>query len=244
MLGPRLRLLRLVGVRIPDEELQPVQHVPGESVLGKHALHGKPQDFRRFAVPEVDRGDLLLSAIEPGVPLVFFGVHLGAVVFVARVHHIPTDEPHFVGIHDDDKVAAVDMRGVIGSMFAHQHGRDLCREPADRLTIAVDDEPSRLTFAQEVRGFQKRGSLSDSHNRTSFTNCDAASGYESPAARRFQQFFPRSGGKTRHGWEQGRITIPRSGFNRRRKVLHAGRDPYQAAYRAATDVESQAVSVK
>jgi hypothetical protein len=60
-----------------------------------------------------------------------------------------------VGVHDDDIVAAIDVRGVVGAMLAAQAQRDEARQAADNDTLGVDDDP--LLF--DVRRLQRDGGL-------------------------------------------------------------------------------------
>jgi len=50
-----------------------------------------------------------------------------------------------LGVHDDDEVAGVHVRRVLGLALASQSVRDLGCEAAERLTAGVDEQPVALS---------------------------------------------------------------------------------------------------
>ena len=53
-----------------------------------------------------------------------------------------------LGVHDDDEVARVDVRRVLGLALAAEHVRDLRSETPERLALCVDEVPAALDLAR------------------------------------------------------------------------------------------------
>lgn len=149
----------------PYEQLQLVEHMSGERVLGQHALNGELQDFGWLLFPHTDRRDGSLAAWIASEPHVALLRHFGRVVRVFFVSHPAAGELHFVGIHDDHVVTGVDVWCVIRSVLAHQNRCQARCQPTDGHPGCVDDVPFRLMVATgaTIGGLQKRCSRSN-HN--------------------------------------------------------------------------------
>ena len=57
------------------------------------------------------------------------------------VRHLFPRESHFVGVDNDDVIAAVDVRSVAGLVLAAQDFRHLRREPPEHCICRVDQVP-------------------------------------------------------------------------------------------------------
>lgn len=100
-----------------------------EARLGQHSLHGVLQKEFVFPLEGVRRvGETLSSGI-------------AGVSYVDLVGHLLARQPYLVGVHDDNVVAAIDVRGKTGLVFAAQYLRDLLGKASQNLPLGVDDEP-------------------------------------------------------------------------------------------------------
>jgi hypothetical protein len=122
----------LRGVRVVRRgvELELGDHLAAEHALGQHSLHGLLDRKRGIALEHVAVGLGLEAAGDAGVVVVELLVEL-----VAR-------EEHLVGVHDDDEVTRVLVRGVLGLVLAAQHVGDLAGEASEGLTGGIDHPPS------------------------------------------------------------------------------------------------------
>lgn len=146
-----------------SEQPQLHEHVPAELCLGQHASHRVHQHVVRLLDQSIRSGHRFATAGETAESLIELGRRFVGEVRNRRMRHLPTREPHAFNVDDDDVIAAIDIRRVIGFVLAHQHGGNFSGQPSDNLPIAVDDEPflgagSRLLHSQGkalvVRGFQ------------------------------------------------------------------------------------------
>ena len=69
---------------------------------------------------------------------------VAAVAPVGLLGELVAGDPDLLRVDDDDEVAGVDVRGVLGLALAPQRVRELGREPAERLALGVDDVPVAL----------------------------------------------------------------------------------------------------
>jgi hypothetical protein len=121
----------LCGMRVffagVDEQF--LVHFTAQAVLRQHAFDG-PFDHGIRAAAEEVLGDLFLLpagvAGEINVDLV--------VEFVTGKHHL-------FGVDHYDKVATVNVRGVVGFVFAAKNGGDLGTHATDGLISTVHDVP-------------------------------------------------------------------------------------------------------
>ena len=156
-------LLSLVRMRRTDKQLQLVQHVPRESVLRQHPLDGQFQNLGRLFGPQLNRPNMSLTTGPAGVPSVILLSHLLGKVFIRIVFDWATREPNLVCVDHDHVIARINVRCVLGPVFAHQYRRDLGREMSDHQTTAVNDEPAWFALAtlNPVGGLHKSRLRSD-----------------------------------------------------------------------------------
>src|SRR4051812_26960967 len=128
----RLGLLGLVRVLRSGVHLELAQHLTAEPVLREHPppdlLDGPPW----VLLQQLAEGRGRQTARVAGVPV---GHLLGRLV---------PGERHLARVHDDDEVAAVDVRGERGLVLAAQQGRDLHGEASEHHVRGVDDVPLAL----------------------------------------------------------------------------------------------------
>jgi len=115
-------------------DLQFVEHHPAEAGLGQHPPHGLLDDEFGLAVTPM-LGRLGLETLIAGIPAIQLLLPLLA------------GELHLVGVDHDHVVAGIDVRGVGGTVLAHQHHGDLAGQPTDPAAARVDDPPPLLDLA-------------------------------------------------------------------------------------------------
>ena len=113
----------------PNAELQLEHHVPGNLVLGHHALNGKFEDPMGLALEQLPRGLVTLSAGISRIPLIGF-----LAPFLAREHNL-------VDVGHDDVIASVNVRSIRGAVLPHQDGSNLSGQATDDRTFGVDHIP-------------------------------------------------------------------------------------------------------
>src|SRR4029450_6116849 len=111
--------------------LQLRQLLTSEPALREHPLHRRAQDFFGPALKLLAKRAAAEAAGIPRVPV------------VALLVELVTGDLNLLGIHDDDEVAGVDMRGVLRLARATERVGDARREPAERLALGVADVPLR-----------------------------------------------------------------------------------------------------
>src|SRR3569832_2217312 len=97
-----LRLLRLVIVLRTGEDLELADHGTTEAVLRQHALHRDGDDALGRALHHFREAERAHVA------------HVASGMVIELVGGLFAAHPHFVGIHYDNIVAGIDMRGVFG----------------------------------------------------------------------------------------------------------------------------------
>ena len=107
-------------------------HGVTQGAFGQHAFHGFFQCAAGEFFLHLAEGALVDAAGEAGVAVVFF-----AFEFVAGY-------TQFVGVDDDDVVAGVNMRGVLGLVFAAQAAGDFGCYATEDFVLRVDNEPFAL----------------------------------------------------------------------------------------------------
>ena len=141
VLRKRLRVLSLVGMLITTVDLEFVEHLAAQLVLGQHPTHGLVQDPFGSPLEYLCGGRQLTAARVTGVTLVGFPEHLLGELRVRLVSHALAAEPNPMSIQHDDIIAGIDVRRVIGTVFAHQHGGDLSRQSANDVASGINDKP-------------------------------------------------------------------------------------------------------
>ncbi len=119
-------------------------HLPAQAILGKHAFYSALDYGVRTAFEEV-LGDLLLLAA--GVT---------GEVHVDLLFQLVTRENNLVGVDDDNKIATVDVRSVVGFVLAPQYGGNLGTHAAYGLISTVHNIPVAFDSSL-VRMFGCRG---------------------------------------------------------------------------------------
>src|SRR5439155_9790153 len=69
---------------------------------------------------------------------------IAGVAVVHLVVELVAGHMDFLGVHDDDEVARVDVRRVLGLGLAAEHVGDLRSETPQRLPFGVDEVPAAL----------------------------------------------------------------------------------------------------
>ena len=147
------------------EQLQFVELMGGQGVFGKHSLHSQFHDLCRLAFPQIDRGNVTLSARPTGEPHIAFLGHLRGEVRMLFMSHPASGESNFVGVHNNDVVTGINVRRVIGPMFAHQDRCQASRQSANRHSFGIDHKPLGLMVPHgaTIRSLQKCSARSN-HN--------------------------------------------------------------------------------
>ncbi len=125
-----------MGVGCAGVHLQLAQHRVAERSLGQHAFHGFLQNALRLRGVQLGEVGLLDAAGEFGMPVVDLALGLAA------------GDAQFRHVDDHDEVAGIDVRGVLGLMFAAQTRGDLGGEPAEHFALRVHYDPAVLDFAR------------------------------------------------------------------------------------------------
>ncbi len=129
-----MRLLGLVRVLRPANDLQLPEHLSSERVPRQHAFDRTLQDpFRRPRQEMFQRLGFEIADIAR-MPMVNLILQLGA------------GDPDFLRIYDNDIVARIDVRRVLGLVLPAQAPGDFGREPAERLAAGVDEIPVVTDF--------------------------------------------------------------------------------------------------
>jgi hypothetical protein len=113
-----------------DEEF--LEHLPAQAILGEHPFNG-PFNYGVRAATEEILGDLFL-----------FSSGVARKIDVDLVFQFVTREDDLVGVDHYDKVAAVDVRGVIRFVLAPKNGGDLGTHATYGLISTVHDVPVAL----------------------------------------------------------------------------------------------------
>ncbi len=130
-------------------DLELLEHLPAEPVLGKHPADGFLDDELGLALDEAFVGLCLEAAGIAGEA----GLHL--------LLSFGAGEDDFLSIGDDDEITGVNMRCVLRAVLAHEDDRDLNSHPAEALAFGVDMAPGLGDFV----GF---GEVSLSHCGSAF----------------------------------------------------------------------------
>ena len=163
--GQRFWLLGLMSVFRANKQLEFCEHVSRKGILRKHSLHSQPQQFCRVLFPQIDGGDVSLTAGPAGKPLIALLGHLGRVVWIRRMNHLATRESNFVSIDDNDIVTRINVWRIVWSVFAHEYRGQPSRQATDCHSFGIYHKPLCLVVSSRptIRGFQKRRAGSN-HN--------------------------------------------------------------------------------
>src|SRR5438477_287652 len=132
----RLWLLRLVAVLRSRVDTEPLELVGAEGVVLKHAAHRVHDRERPVA------GDGLLErAHAPAAGIT-------RVAIVRLQGPLAAGDDDVARIDDDDVLAGVHVRRVLGAVLAAQHPCDVGGEPSQRLAARIDDEPARFHLSR------------------------------------------------------------------------------------------------
>ena len=148
-----------------DKQLELIQHMSRQGILGQHSLDSQSQQFRRVLFPQINGGDVPLTARPAGKPLIALLGHLGRVVWIRWMDHLATRESHFVSIDDNDIVTRINVWRIVWSVFAHEYRGQSCRQATDCHSFGIYNKPLCLVVSSRptIRGFQKRRAGSN-HN--------------------------------------------------------------------------------
>jgi len=165
MSGQRCWLLGLVRVFRANKQFEFREHVSREGILGQHSLHCQPQQFRWVLFPQINGGNISLTAGPAGKPLIAFLGHLGRVMWIRRMDHLATRESNFVSIDDNDIVTRINVWRIVWSVFAHEYRGQSSRQATDCHSFGIHYKPLCLVVSSRptIRGFQKRRAGSN-HN--------------------------------------------------------------------------------
>lgn len=135
-----LGVLSLVGMVGTIVDMEVLDELASEAVLGKHSLHYMEVEgvHTRFEVL-VER---LLHQSLGGLFALSAGI--SGVAEVDSVGHLFAGEDDLVGIYDDDVVAASYVGRVAGFVFAAEDFGHLRAESAEHLVGCIDDDPFLL----------------------------------------------------------------------------------------------------
>src|SRR5262245_4798294 len=128
----RFGLLRLVRVLRPGVHLQLGQLLAGEAVAREHPLDRLADHFLGLALEHLGQRPRLDPA------------RVTAVAPVGLLGQLVAGDADLLRVDDDDEVAGVDVRRVLGLTLAAQRIGDLGRQPAQGLALGVDDVPVSL----------------------------------------------------------------------------------------------------
>src|SRR6266496_1489149 len=117
-------------------DLQLLDLRAGEPVARKHPLDRFPQNLRR---PPLE----LLAERPRAQPARIAGVAMVELV----VELLPRDGD-LLGVHHDDEVPGVDVRGVLRLALATEGVRDLRSQTPERLAFGIDEVPAALNLAR------------------------------------------------------------------------------------------------
>lgn len=123
-----MRMLR------PTYDLELAEHLPSQRVARQHALDGLRDHPLRRLIQQLLQG---------------FGFQVTDVARVAMVKlvlELSTRHADLLSVDDDDVVARIDVRRVLGLVLTAQAPSDLRRKPAERLAVGVDEIPIAPDF--------------------------------------------------------------------------------------------------
>ncbi len=132
-----LQLLRLlggvwmIGARV---DLQFLNHLIGEFVLGQHATNRVIDQILWFAFLAI----AIAFQPQPGV---------AGVPGVVPVIHLLARHADFFGVDDDHEITAIDVGCVLRAMLAHQDHGDVACQTAKDLVAGIDDVPLLFNLA-------------------------------------------------------------------------------------------------
>ncbi len=129
--GRHLGRVRMIWTRV---NLQLLDDLISQLVLWQHAANRMVDQIFRLPLESVAVA-FQTQARVAGVP----GV-------VANVH-FPARHRDLRGIGDDDEVATINVRGVLGTVLAHQNDGDVAGQPAQDFIGRVDDVPLLFDLA-------------------------------------------------------------------------------------------------
>jgi hypothetical protein len=118
-----------VRVLVAGVDKEFLEHFTAEAVLWQHAFDSSFDDGIRATAEEI-LGDLFL--LPAGVT---------GEIDVDLVFQLVTGKYNLVGVDHYDKVAAIDVRGVIGLVLAPENGGDFGTHATYGLISTVDDKP-------------------------------------------------------------------------------------------------------
>ena len=114
--------MRVLGAFV---DLELGDHLERELVLRQHPADGFLQNQLGLPLQSRCRADRFLARVA-GVPAILFLLPLLAA------------ELHLLGVDDDDEIARINMRRVLGTVLAHEQNGDAAGEPADDLVGGID----------------------------------------------------------------------------------------------------------
>ena len=134
-------------MRRARKQLQLVEHVASQRILGQHSLHCQLQNLIRLLCPHVDGAGLALTTGPTRVTGVDFLSHLRCEVLILIVLDRPSGKSHLVRVEDNHVIACIDVRGVFRPVLAHENRREpRCEVPHDH-AAGIDHKPSWLAFS-------------------------------------------------------------------------------------------------
>src|SRR5665213_4036738 len=141
-----LRGVRVLGAGV-DEQL--AHDLATQAILGNHALHRVEDQLDGVFVEQRLPGRRAQTA------------RITRVVIRELLRGLVGREDHFVGVHDDDVVTTVDVRGEVHAVLAPQQRGGNSRDSAEDETLGVDHEP----LAGDLTDFWRKCAHGTSHIR-------------------------------------------------------------------------------
>src|SRR4030095_2707591 len=124
-----LGLLRTMRMLLVGVDLQLLDHGVSERAFRQHPTHRERQRASRKAL-------LHLAEVRFVYP-----ARVSAVAVVLLVLELRTGDLQFRGVDDDDVVAGVHVRRVLGLVLASKAKRNLTAQPPQDLVLGVDQQP-------------------------------------------------------------------------------------------------------
>lgn len=202
------------------EHFHVLEHDAGHAVFGQHAADGLLNQQFGLLVAELVVGLLAETA---GV----FRICLIGLLLALVAGHL-----HFGCIGDDDKVAAVNVRGPVGTVLAHEAGRDFRREATEADAIGINNFPvlsdvTRLVqgrIATQHKGLQRlrrrRVQARTARRQTKPETAEAETKHAAYWAGQVQRMVPRHKDV---GYSDGPATTPGSSKGREYRQYSASR---------------------
>ena len=113
------------------------KHLSSETVLGKHALN-------RFV-----NGKVGLLSHHSGIRNLLQSADITRVISVKFLFEFLTRKNYFIAVHNDNEIAAINVRSERRLVFSAKNGSNLRRKSTKRNSLGIDDIPFsfyRLAF--------------------------------------------------------------------------------------------------